>query len=749
VSARGADRARIEDYALSLLLHDIGKFWERSSEAPSPTPQELQHFCPRHPETGSYVHLHAALSARFVSEVAGLPALSGWGPRHHLPDPASREELCGQLADWLAAGESAPDESRDAPAASSTPLRAPAPALLAGAPAGAGGPAGEGRPFALGRLDGWEESLFPPLVAPVSREDYRFHWNHFTSAVDRLAPEGDLETWSALLEVFGSRIPAAATNRRLKEIPDVDLFSHSRAVAALGAALYLSGLAQGELQALRSEFHAPRPSRLELPLVSLLAGKVVGRRRFLLSLPEGGAARSLRGRALFLDLLLEAAARRCLRRLGLPWTSLLWIGSDHFALLGPAGARLEAGRDEVEPVLERETRGELGLEAAALDLTLGDFRGGLAGAAARLEKLLAEAEAGRLARLAQADFERIFGSSDGNAEEPECPACGAPAPGAGARSCLCASLEELGARAGEARFLVRRTGPASPEGWPRLLADLGWPVDLEPHAGKEGLRVEDIEAVYSLGRLELDPLSRLRAARPLTCGFRLLAAGCGEAEIGLEGKPSGLLLARLEAEKEERAALLSGGAGLPRLIALSARARHLLAGWGVLGIARSGGRLACLGADAGGLLVSGEPGLVVGFAEALARGFSSSSSPVFSLRLGAGAGGAGEPLKTLLERAERALEPAADFLALREMAGCVASFAPAGSRSLSWLLARAPEMIETWKLLAAAPRRLEEPGEALEEVERLKDWLGALGGRNIERLPVVLAWAGMLSKGKA
>ncbi len=394
--------ARIEDYALSALLHDVGKFWERSSEAPAPSPAELHLFCPRVGEAGSHLHPHAALSSRFIREMVGIDGAERWGPRHHLPDETSREEICAQIGDLLAHGAGEPDESRDAPGAAAAPLvsllRESGPRFL---------------PFV--RLGAGAEAVFPRASVPLSREDYRFHWNHFVQAVEKAAPRSDLDAWLKLLEEFAARIPAGSTSRQLRAIAEIDLFTHSRLAAAIAVALYRGPLALPRLLALRSALLSPRPDEPEDVISSLVAGEIAGHREFLESPPGGEDDRieSLVRRAGFLHDLTRLAARAIARGWELPSTSILWMEHGRFCLLAPAGADAAALCGSLAAMSEEGAGAGLDVVAAAAGLSLGDFRSGLATAWARLEESLRQAKREQIARRAKSDYARVFASGTG------------------------------------------------------------------------------------------------------------------------------------------------------------------------------------------------------------------------------------------------------------------------------------------------------------------------------------------------
>ncbi len=719
----GPASLRVEDYALSLLLHDIGKFWERSSDAPRPSPAELALYCPRLAESGGYGHTHAALSARFIEDVVRIEGASRWGPRHHLPDLESREELCAHLGDWLAGGETGTDESRDAPGASSTPLRS----VLSGL--SLDGTAAEPRFFGLSRLDSLPESLTARPAAPVSREDYRFHWNHFLNAIDKLGtPISDLETWIDLLQVFVSRIPAAATNRQLRAIPDIDLFTHSRAVAALSVALWRGPLGQPALVALRAG-SVEREGKPEAPPFTLIAAEVAGARKLPGASRRPHAGDALRGGMLFVDLLAEEAARRFAGRLGLPLTSVLEVHGPRFTLLAPALARWEEARDEVEGRLAGEARGELGLEAAAVGLSLSDLRADLGRVWLRLEAGLEEALAGRLSRLSRSSYDRVFGFVDPDGS-PECGDCGGaverppPAPGEvpalveDPRCELCSSLARLGQGLGEARFLIRRRAGGGERGYGRVLARLdGWTWEPVPPGALHDLAGrDDLQGIYSLGRLDLEGLATVRPSRPAARGFRWIRGGGTSASEG--GAKAVVAAGANGLERLLALGVPPGGAALARILAISAGTRLFFTGWAASAIERGhAGSLVLLGSGKDDLLAWGDFPAAVEFLRELAPGFAAFlGHPALSLSSSLEAGG--DLRGGLVEAARASLAEARRRLARRG----AAVPAPAGGAGTDGggRAARSPASLT----FLGADLALEE----IAEIAEVAGWISAMDG---------------------
>ncbi|WP_322488526.1 type III-A CRISPR-associated protein Cas10/Csm1 [Chloroflexus sp.] len=95
--------------------------------------------------------------------------------------------------------------------------------------------------------------------------------------------------------------------------------------------------------------------------ICLLGGDLSGLQEFLYSIPAEGAARQLRGRSLYLQLLTDACAQWVLRESGMPLCNLLYAGGGRFYVVLPGRFANEvlAWRRELGQVLLEHHRGAL------------------------------------------------------------------------------------------------------------------------------------------------------------------------------------------------------------------------------------------------------------------------------------------------------------------------------------------------------------------------------------------------------
>ena len=186
-----------------------------------------------------------------------------------------------------------------------------------------------------------------PLDDTTARAEYATLFQRFLEALalleQRDQPALWLEHFDSLYQQFTSCIPAATVG---KVIPDVSLYDHSRATAALATALCRFHTATRSLN--EQAIHDRKQDKY-----LLVSGDFYGIQSFIFC--EGGssnkaAAKLLRGRSFAVSLLSELSADLLCRDLGLPVTSILLNAAGKFTVLA---ANLPESRETVQRVEER------------------------------------------------------------------------------------------------------------------------------------------------------------------------------------------------------------------------------------------------------------------------------------------------------------------------------------------------------------------------------------------------------------
>lgn len=166
-------------------------------------------------------------------------------------------------------------------------------------------------------------TIMPAAMRPTTlSDDYGQLWAQFQQERQQVvlsqqkAPvqEANLH---ALLQRYTWSVPAPLLSTNQDNSTDISLYDYARISAALAVCLSQSG---------------------DDPAAILIGGDVSGVQEWLYTFGSTGAARSLRGRSFYLQLLSEIIAHYVLERLGLPMANLLYAGGGNFYILAPPQA---------------------------------------------------------------------------------------------------------------------------------------------------------------------------------------------------------------------------------------------------------------------------------------------------------------------------------------------------------------------------------------------------------------------------
>ncbi len=335
-------------------------------------------------------------------------------------------------------------------------------------------------------LAGDAATVMPQRERPADlAASYRRVWEQFAAERENLFAQAAgaplvLEAgYHALLQRFAWSMPAPGV-----EDSDVALFDFARTGAAL--AVCLAEGAEGDAVAL------------------LIGGDLSGVQDWLYTIGSSGAARSLRGRSVYLQLLSEIIALYVLDELELPVCNLLYVGGGNFYVLAPLAAV------EQLPGLQRAiSRRLLAMHGGALYVALGHTeitRAGLldqqiGGAWGRVNQAMGVRKRQRFSELDDAGMAAALSvplAGTGRLED-SCAICRRPISagegarpaeaGAGAenaRNCeLCESFSQLGRLLPTAAFLAvaKLSGAAADAGrridnWRAGLAAFGYDVQF-------------------------------------------------------------------------------------------------------------------------------------------------------------------------------------------------------------------------------------------------------------------------------
>lgn len=495
------------------LLHDIGKFRERALGAKRDSQARYTH------EAHSHEFVLGLRS--FVMSDPLWQALKSAVLCHH--NPQYRDELIISAADILAADERAEAEGHPEEMTKHT---APLQSILARLFDGS-----ERRYFSLRPLALDRETLFTQSNPQVSQQAYEHHWVSFYQEVQKLLSND----WLGLFYLIKKYCWCVLSSATRGEEHDISLFDHLRVTAAIAACLEVEGCSEDELKQLRSGVSKIR----QQPLFLLLKGDISGIQDFIYTITSKGAAKGLRGRSVYMQLLTEAVASWILRRLELPFVNLLYQGGGHFMLLLPvrAESKLASLQDELAQKMLEAHGTDLYVALGWVRLSADDFspesfpkKWQEAGERVKCAKQQ------RFSELGAELFRRVFEPQGQHGKT--CDICQSEDPRGlikdeDKEKChLCRSFEELGSDVAKARYLmVAELDNEEPQGYgyERVLTQFGYFVKFleEPEMPQVRTHRATLYRLNDTDFLSKETLSWADQARQSgiasSLGFRFLA----------------------------------------------------------------------------------------------------------------------------------------------------------------------------------------------------------------------------------
>lgn len=226
---------------------------------------------------------------------------------------------------------------------------------------------------------------------------------------------------------FGATEPFAeevlsALHRLASNIPsyrlaNVPLYDHLRITSALAICL----LDQKEKNGGKLPDAPPESVAL------LVGGDISGIQEFIYTITAKGAAKSLRGRSFYLQLLTEAILRYVLRDLEIPYTNVIYSGGGHFFLLAPvskAGQLVEL-QINITHTLLKHHRNSLYLALGYAEVPVSGFKDGrFPEYWSKMHAALARQKHKRYSELGAEVYKEVFAPRDfgGNPDET-CSVC--------------------------------------------------------------------------------------------------------------------------------------------------------------------------------------------------------------------------------------------------------------------------------------------------------------------------------------
>ena len=424
---RTGNQTERETLILGALLHDIGKFWQRTEDPEKK--QEVE----RRFSAGKYSH--SWWSTLFVENYSYLFSDPEFAQHlvqfHHNPNscPETWYGKIIHIADRLSAMEREEREEGEEKSRgkSTTPLVSIFSQIRLNK---------ELPPlhyYCLSSLDLKKERIFPKTDVLINKDDYKELWQKFTSELQNIKNKDDIFTIYYLLQKYTWCI---ASSTRTEERPDISLFDHLKTTAAITTCLFIDEAEEKSLDILdniltrATEGSKSSSVSTEATLVNerrflLLGGDICGIQKFIYNLTAKGATKGLKGRSFYIQLLSETISKYLLSKLKLSLPNLLYCGGGRFYILAPVSKEESLSKiyTEISEKLLSLHQGELHIVLDSTYLSPADFRRidqGWDG----LKKKLMTKKKHKFREILDTKYEDIFVKLEEGGEKDFCEICG-------------------------------------------------------------------------------------------------------------------------------------------------------------------------------------------------------------------------------------------------------------------------------------------------------------------------------------
>ena len=220
----------------------------------------------------------------------------------------------------------------------------------------------------------------------------------------------DMRSVNELLRIYEDTTSFIPSSTYKKEVADISLYMHSKLTAAIATSLYLYCKEHGIVDYKKYCFTEPKSLRRQNTFM-MISGDISGIQDFIYTVPSKGALKSLRGRSIYLEILLESIIDSVLEDLQLTRCNLLYSGGGHFYILGPATETAKSIVKAVEISVNRWLLDHVGTKlyialgmatCSGNDVINGEMQHKLFGEASR------ETSKGKISRYTKENLEDLF-----------------------------------------------------------------------------------------------------------------------------------------------------------------------------------------------------------------------------------------------------------------------------------------------------------------------------------------------------
>lgn len=192
--------------------------------------------------------------------------------------------------------------------------------------------------FDIGELS-VDKHCMPLAIEPSYPEGHNSYSRAVQQFLEEIEQIASTEALLSLMEKWLHSVPAQTpveiNGQEVLYRPDINLYDHSRLVAAIAICLY-DEWTHGSWKGKDADIVARRDD-LPDPCI-LIGGDVSGIQDFIFSIPSKKAAWSLKGRSMYVQWVTEICARYVIQQLKLETANILYVGGGNFQILAPHNA---------------------------------------------------------------------------------------------------------------------------------------------------------------------------------------------------------------------------------------------------------------------------------------------------------------------------------------------------------------------------------------------------------------------------
>jgi len=324
-----------EQIYLGALLHDIGKFYQRADDNGMTRSKELDQtvknlegiVCPKNND-GFYTHKHVLWTAQFIEDI-GLEKQSLYSELllrlasyHH--KPSTFYEAIIQLADHLSSGmDRAKTEGEDEKATKNwdhfkqVRMKSVFDALYK-----------ENQrdyTFEIPVCNLKFTKDFFPKTRFDGNPDYHSLWNNFVKEVKFIQTDNEkvwAETLLFLLEKYSTTVPSSTI-----DLPDISLYDHLKTTAAFSVSLF-------DYARENSINDISKLVKADVPFL-LIGADISGIQAFIYDIISKNAAKNLKGRSFYLQLLTDSIIQILIKELNLFRANVVYNSGGGFYIIAP------------------------------------------------------------------------------------------------------------------------------------------------------------------------------------------------------------------------------------------------------------------------------------------------------------------------------------------------------------------------------------------------------------------------------